>query len=210
MQISRESFWFKVAFRRPLFPKKDGRLQATKGTNLCTFFWRIISGLFIYWPFHFCVKCFALALVFAIFSAVGLFSFLIAGYVPNNPFGSEDDSLIRKVRSWPTFRGKHIWPVTIWGPIFLGYLVWMIGPSVLSFLGSKISRVGDFLGNAPAGTYMVLVAIFALISLGMIFHHFRKSDGWKIFRAYLKAKKDKVCPIITIVDNGPTNLSSET
>ena len=52
-------------------------------------------------------------------------------------------------------------------------------------------------------TVVLLVIAVTLFSID----HFAKSETWAMFRAYLKAQKERVCPIIEIVED-PEKLSS--
>lgn len=65
--------------------------------------------------------------------------------------------------------------------------------SVLAPLWRFVLFIGPYV-LAVIGIVLALALIFFLIDVS------KKSEGWKLFRAYVKAKKDGICPLIEFVE----------
>jgi hypothetical protein len=76
--------------------------------------------------------------------------------------------------------------------------LWPIVPSIIAWLANP-SVSPDTVGTLKfMGAYLFSCAlIFALLFGGCV--TFTKSEIWRLFAAYMRAKKEKVCPIYEVV-----------
>ncbi len=166
-------------------------------TNLCKFFWRVVIGIPL--QLLFTIVIFIVAGV--VVSILWLGALTLFAYRPT--FDKKkmikcDDGThlpVTLITWWPKFRGRRIWPITILsflaGLCLVVYLcvvglplllTWTTGPPPVVSLGS-------------IAVLLVLVMVFRLVP------RIRDSETWQVFKAYVKAKKRKVCPIIVFVDD---------
>lgn len=170
---------FRIAYA---FTKKE---QLPKQTTLCSFFWRLVAmaiGLallnFMAWTVFFGI-------------AIPL-AFLVAGH----KLALDGEDFFVPIKRWPKFRGHHIWPGAVLligaASTIVSFGIWRIGhliPLLIAWLETNIELPFVFWG-----TLVVMIPILTVIG----FRKFTESSAGQLTRDYLRAKKEKVCPIIFI------------
>lgn len=182
MQIKKNSFAYRVAYRRP-FEKYFGVYSPKGTTTLCQFFWRFMRSLFIVWPIQ-----------MTLFVAMHCLVFLDAEW-PNK------EGKILPIKGWPKLWGWRIRPGVILLLIFYGWL-WVVSPTK-----TKETTVIGLSGIAAICLVVVLVVIALKIENKIEAQKKNRGervapkDGpFSLFVAFLKAKKQKICPIIEFVE----------
>ncbi|MBI5077170.1 hypothetical protein HZB94_02210 [Candidatus Falkowbacteria bacterium] len=153
-------------------------------TNLCQFFWRFILAISVF-PISAGIL-FALAIFFSIIFE--LIAVIFCGYYfpPTVPFINPED--YRRISWLPKIKGYHILPIY---PIILsgcGFLCWQY-PVALEVIGLIALMV-----------LFILLGIAIIALFGRCFSFVKKSSAYQLTAAYIKAKKERVCPIITFID----------
>ena len=149
--------------------------------SLCELFRRFCLGLFVIWPF------------IAITTGVALVTGFFFGYRPAWYSDDKDTccaSTMAPYRHWPRIRGWRIQPWLICVILVIAHIT----PSFISFV--------RLLSNTPE--VWMLAYIFG-VGVGVLFfvvlwRVFSKTEMTQLFRQWLRAKKEKVCPVITFED----------
>lgn len=193
MTIKKEGVLFKLIYGPEWFRDWAASdidwFEAPEKTNVCCLFWRMILSIFLIYPliiFFGSITCACVLLVAAIviplFWLIGL---LFCHWI--YPDSNKDSNRLfkyKKIENWPlTFQGHQVYPISIIAllTILTGLVwsfvkwwdVWLVGFASLGFLALII---------------YFLPSKFAKI---------RNSEFWQLIKAYWKAKKEKVCPIVT-------------
>lgn len=221
MEIKKNTLMYKIAY--------GWQSEEPFQTNLCQFFWRLVFSLFVIWPPYLTIRAFE----FLIIRGVGsIFAVLLFGYRPVNWEKARVQGYrpFEPISWWPAIcdDNYHVMPIMVL-LILSGLLLalWLIGVIVVGETVSQgllLRYLGSFT-EAPATLYNVIfiplitgfitivtVAIFILfisvVWLGILVsgEFIQKSEWGQIIRAYLRAKKDKVCPIIWFRDDINLNI----
>jgi|GEM_PF-4637329 len=82
-----------------------------------------------------------------------------------------------------------VWVIVI--PAILDALAWLDNPNLSSISADTMHELKF---------WVAFVACYAaVVGLSFGVGAFVKSETWRLFRAYLRAKKEKVCPIVEVV-----------
>lgn len=182
MEINKNGLLYKIAYGwSPSFSPSQ--------TNLCRFFWRVVFSLLVVWPLY----GIAILLVFLF---INMF-FLIGFFFGCHPTTKEPFAPYRK---WPTIKGYRILPVYLvlfaaiayWHQALWNALVWTWTKPVTGVWDAATLNIN--IGFAVVGS----VVLIGLVSYGI--YKFQDTDAAKLLKAYLKAKKEKMCPIVRFVD----------
>ncbi len=137
------------------------------------------------WPKIFGVR----VAIIPLLSAAGL---LLCARMPNQ----DEDGCVTggyETQRWPHLRGHAIWP--LW--LLLAVCVATIFFTIYSEFSTTMLQTG-VLVSASA---VVALAISCIIWAGWLtVSLISRAETWKLFRAWLRAKKDGVCPIVQVVD----------
>ena len=168
-------------------------------TNLCQYIRRATLGAMLV-----CLGFLALFLVCAtIFVVINLVSILAGvGYLKWSSEKENDDLL------------RHFTPVTVGARQIPRPMIVLSVYAFLAALAGCYIFADEVAVAAGYGVYAIagVVALATLLALvGLLFAKIRKMqwDGWTLFKAYLKAKKQGVCPIITFDAPGDPTASTQ-
>ena len=153
--------------------KEDHKIPAQ--TSLCRLFWRFVLHLFIVAPVFFTI----LGLMWA---GGTLFAYRLACFD-----GDPNGSAFVPYRRWPKVGPYRIWPV--W--LLLVVLVWFF---------TKVTLIACGIVAAFVGVVLLGAVIEKKIEDRKKMPPGERKKEPSILREYIKAKKQKVCPIILIKD----------
>jgi len=175
MEIKKDSRIYKLAYG--IF---DDNVPTQ--TTLCKLFWRCILMTVVAWPFF--------VLLYAIFTTVIILRDLL---IPMRPEEYSDFKVIT-FTDWPEIttksgNKKRIYPIWIVLELTVVYYF-------AKLLLSQDANASYILSIITLATVIVILALTALVIAICIFIKLRDSQITQLFIAYLKAKKQKVCPII--------------
>lgn len=194
-----------------LFKITYGWGKVPNQTSVCLMFWRALLSLLIIWPWIFGTRLFGwiVRIVFAIPA------FLLFGHRPAGPDWRFKDQLPSElglpfvpIKWWPrTSKGIMIMPgVIILLIIVAAIIVWVVIYFFLyKFLYGMVTR--DFFGGIVFGTtagLWIFSSFMALAFLFILYLYASDTEGWRLFKAFVRAKKNKVCPLVTFEKEGDT------
>jgi len=170
MQVSRRGLLYKIAYGY------RGELNQPNQSNLCQFFRAVIGGVLL-WVFVILLE----AIVFTVITPIAF----MAGYKPTR---MGDWPLSKPMSFQPKI--KKIWKVI--GTILLFSIVGLFCLGILWLLGSWIfgSVIESLVGRA------IVISIFSILIAWTAWRLWRKTETYQVIKTYIRAKKDKVCPII--------------
>lgn len=191
MKIKKKGFVCQVAY----FWGKD--FQIPDQTNLCSLFWRFVLNI-IPVGIMFTV-IFSIAGV--ILSMASVFGFLFAKRPGEVRSTTPDGWGMVDYKRWPTIKGRRIYP--IW--ILAFALGWLIRDPILLSLRWIFACLSSSEFWMPVGLiFGVIVAIILLVIvvvfLRLGFEKVLASETGQLCLGMIKAKKEKFCPIVEIVD----------
>jgi hypothetical protein len=190
MEIKKSGLIFKLAYGNP------NHYIHSFETNLCQIIRNIISNLFTNTILGI-LKAIGYVLLFAIEGIV----FFLGFWFARRPavFKGEERAFKTRLtvgyKTWPTFKGWRIYP--IWILIIFMVFINRVG-IVLSIKSNAISAAQHsiLLPNFWFGLGVCVV----LILIACMTKTASESETFVVFRAYLRAKKEKVCPMVKIVE----------
>ena len=166
--------------------------------SLCRFFWRVVFSIFPIWPAYACWKLIDWVLIRGLGSIP---AFVVFGCRLTSWDDPEKESIFPfKTISW--------WPRTNDGqPINLASIMLVLfnvfgGCLILYMVFYKLFYEWLLLGicfSSPLNSVITLTSV-ALCIIGCSSIFITDSEWWKMGKAFLKAKKEKVCPYIDFVD----------
>lgn len=172
-KLKRDGFVIKVAY----YLNEEYEIPAR--TNLCWLFWRFVLHLFIILPIFFIVACLFLAVA-------SIFGIFLGDRITICEGDDSKNHIMTEIKNWPfKIRGHRILPIYIVLVVLGLYLVWLVS---LATWVTVLVEVAAGVALACAA----LAVIFVLIKKGM------RTQTMALFTAWLKAKKQRVCPIIEI------------
>ena len=176
MKISRKSFVYRMAY--------DGSVDAPRTVSVCGLFWRFLFTLLVLYPCTLILSVF-IGILWTICTIVSYFRCFFMATHGNNFFKTDSYEPYKPYKHWPTILGHRVWPITVLG---IAYFIFLL-----------VEFPKDFLVSA--------VLLFGLVTLAALVIFFingipaiRKSDAFKLAKAYIKAKKERVCPLIRVTD----------
>lgn len=157
-----------------------------RANTLCGYFWGTVGAMIIVSIIH--------AILFGT-TLISYFIFPIFGHYPKQfsyPIWPEVNFYDAEYKIYgitsrrPLFRFK--------GVAFYGYQLLLCGLAVysISALGYWLWAIGLIVG--------IVAVIFLCWFFYIIFNKARRTDSWGILKEYLKAIKNKVCPLIEYID----------
>ncbi|HEX8974569.1 MAG TPA: hypothetical protein VF817_03730 [Patescibacteria group bacterium] len=187
MKIKKEGFVYKVAYGLSGgCPRK---------TNLCKLFWRFLLMFFIGWPIVGIAYCAIHFIFYIFFPAIGYtLGFWIAHRPPVFKGDYKGDSLI-PYDKWPTIKGWRVYPIYGVAVAFILFNpkdTMMVGRSTIVGI-AKHTVFSGFFWSWVAG-----VAVFVILLC--MTKAVKKSETYKMFVEFAKAKKQKICPTVEIVE----------
>ncbi len=208
MRIKRKGCLCRVAFRNIT----SYRYDVPETISICTLFWKFVSEILslsivylILIPFFavllllvkivmspLCIL-FGYRFVISTFLNMVYYNFLLNKNYTIDVFGLSDSDpiLFREIKSWPKIFGYRILPVYAF--LVVGVVLIVVNteniltPYGLSVLQSFTTRT-------------VFVSAFVSILAVIGFKKLFKTEFWQLTKEFAKAKKEKVCPIIEIID----------
>lgn len=139
--------------------------------SLCSLFWRLLAMILI--------------VHLIIVSVLQIIGFFFAHKVNF----SNSRKLYEPYESWPEIRGHRVWPI-----------------SILALAGSILILVNASEVAIACGKIIAVVVGLTTIALGITFFitggipAVRKNEAVRVAVEYVKAKKQKVCPLVKVVD----------
>ncbi|MEK7615881.1 MAG: hypothetical protein AAB420_01570 [Patescibacteria group bacterium] len=172
-----------------------GAKHAPAQKSRCLYFWRIVLagppaliGAGIFWGV-------ILGAYLGMYTAVALFNIFAGRGRPEvGPFSGDADSLcgLKRFRPLTTKMIRLAWAVAIFGVAYL---------KLPNHGAHVVEATGWWVGWAIVwGVLLALLGIIICLGLDLVRKSRHVRDGWDLLRAFLKDKKDKVCPILTFVD----------
>jgi hypothetical protein len=193
MILDRSSFVVRTAYAFGRIPER---------TSLCQLFWRfVLVGLLLsLWNVLKLIGFIIVCAANATFFIPGLFF----GVKPVfhkpmwDPNTKQDEPLVLYER-WPRVGGHRVIPAAV----ILAFVVgWKIGGSLM---GVEISNPGYWVNVGVS--FLVGAKYAAIIAAGVLTFimgdRARRSETMQFLKAWLKAKKERVCPIVEIADLTP-------
>jgi len=186
VKIKRSGFVYRCAYG---LMDKDARPSTV---NLCPLFWKFVFMFLLGWWFFFLSYMIGCVIIVIIY----VFGFFFAARP--TIFKGEENILFPMMHytTWPTTpNGKRIWPIwfVLGGlAIWLAYAKRSVATSAVIDLAASLAAPTAFWNG-----FGMTATCFILFSLG---YKFLKSESWLLFRFWCRAKKEKVCPIIEVVD----------
>lgn len=191
------NFWRWLIQKQILADKKE---RADKGnpkypSNICVLFWGSVWAPFgliltlIWAPIAFV----GLLMVISLFACIGFFFGFVIVFADDYYRGHKE--LYHRYKKFGKHDEKKI-PIAPWEIAAIGLLIWLIVRKSFLFprwiIGSTYSVL-----QMPV-VWIVVIVIGVVIGLIIGLNAFFRSTAWKVTREFLKAKKEKACPLITI------------
>ena len=202
MDIQRYGFWHELGFETPLLdPVMRGEM------SLCIFVWRCVFGLLIGWPLIGLKNAFIWCLIGIAAVVVTPVAFLFAHRIPVLKSDTTPKFTV-PIKNWPLVGGHRILPIWFVGVAYVaacGFGIRHICIESYAFVTSgELTTVLGLVDPYTVSMIMFLVGVIGIaagliIIPNMIINKAVRSEGWKILVAYIKAKKDKVCPMVKAV-----------
>ena len=202
LTIDRNGWLFKFAY--PEFFNNERRF--VKRVNLCRFFWRCVS-MIIPWFFMLLV-----GVIFGFINGLLMLAVILSGYKPilgktaliKYKEEHRNDYVvlpIEAIKKWPNIRGNKIGIIHLLPILALYYSL----PAISEISGKAFN---DNNWNYIFATFFTivllllcaLVVIFTFVFVIKGYLWIRESEIVRILKLYLKSKKEKICPIIEVVD----------
>ena len=154
-------------------------------TNLCKLFWRTLFMLFIGWPLTLVLIAVALFVAYAI-------GFFMASK-PTIGMSMASEKAFVPIEKWPKIMGHRIWPINVISLCAIVCVAWQYVPAAAM-------AVTGWLSVNVSMAMMIFVGALLIIALGYAIRKFFESELWELAKAYISAKKQKICPIVEFVD----------
>ena len=191
MKICKGTWHYKVWRFTYLFNGKESFKTPDK-TNLCRYVNRTI-----FLPIPIAIAAFCLAAVVLVIVIIGNIFTILSGtgvFAVMNVKDAEGKDQI--IWYFPEIKiGARQVPVSnillpLWGLLFLAAIAY-------TYWWPAVTTMRPYAGYGAVGLGVLVLAYFlgAIVVDG--FRKVGRWDGWKMFKAYLKAKKQGVCPLIT-------------
>lgn len=175
MEIKRSGFLYQVAYGLSLNDVNRSDV------SICRFFRRFVLMLCLAWPLVVVVAC-------VMFAVVGFAGFFFARRPPL--FSEMEDGvapLFVRYKKWPEVGGRRIYPF------------WFALVGVVAFYFSSVEKM--FLGIVmPETFWMVAAAAVAGIAVFSVIAVVGRSESFVLLKELFSAKKQKICPMIKIVE----------
>jgi len=181
MEIKKKSFFIRTAYM--LARDED----VPESTSLCELFWRFIFMFFISIPFI----CVIGVIVFGFLFIIGL-PFAARPTILN---GDDLGKMLAHYERWPKIMGHKVYPIWVIIIIFA-----LINFSTTMEIIYGITKATILQGNFWIGVVIIIASIVAFIATCGTISRINNSGILEIFKEFLKAKKQKICPIIEIVE----------
>lgn len=179
-ELKRSGMIFKIAYGWT--PEENIPSQI----SLCKLFWRVVWVTPLVWLFLFPLSWLIVSILFVL-------SFLWNGTRPGVLKGDGHQGFI-EIRRWPTLRGLRLSPGLLIIIVALLHFVWRNREKLSSAGGQLFKEFAPgliFLGYVIGSVCLVVLSSLAL-------SYFSNSEAWRLFKAFLRARKERVCPILKI------------
>lgn len=154
-------------------------------TNLCKLFWWTLFMLFMGWP----VSLLLIAVALSVAYSIGFFM----ASKPTIGMKSESEKAFVPIEKWPKIMGHRVWPINVIGLCAVVYVAWQYVPTAAM-------AVTGWLSINVSMAMMIFAGALLSIALGYAIRKFFESELWESAKAYISAKKQKICPIVEFVD----------
>lgn len=211
MELRKNGFLYKVAYGL--------RKNKPERSNLCRFFWRVLLSVILVWPPYGLFKAIDYGLIrFLLGTPIAFLGF---GYCPLLQrkwlvgYGGGHKLPFRPISWWPKLKnGEHIMP-------FVGLLIIAVIPACIAGTVWCFYKAGVFVWHNPWVTLLGTPTFAVILLLNLLnwwltwyTRRSKKSNGGVVsavvkregrdvvglFAAYIKAKKDKVCPTVQFTE----------
>ncbi len=194
MTFDRNGMLFKIAYNwNPDYRKVNESIKPHK-TSICSLFWLTVFAVLAAWPFIIFGRIFGWVVRIVGF----LPALILCGYRPAGPGWRciEADNMFPfvPISWWPKRDGINIMPIFVVAFLFalivllyIGYFILWEGLVKLFFIGMVF---GTTIGQWSFWILLVLSAFLGVYSA------VRNTEGYQMTKAFLKAKKDRLCPFV--------------
>lgn len=182
MEIKKNKFVYKVAFPDVPFNAKS--------ISICTLIFHFIYGLLIEWP----IKIFRGSIIFIGVAIVGVLVYGISFLFAKHP-GASSDPCFEHYKKWPKIGKYRILPIWI---LVIAMAIHFHEPFVqlivLLWNGTILLGMKGIDGFSLAWLWPLLLFVPVLC------RRFLNSETGKMILLFLAAKKQKICPMVDIVE----------
>lgn len=206
MRLNRNSgivrWYLFVTFNHSEEAKQKALAEATnlcafvQGIAIWTIVWIMIGALLVV-----CVPCGWTITAFMIMGGVTV-GFIPVGW---NAYEGREDRFARVMFPAVAFQWKRKLGIRIGARILFPNHVWGTALAVLSIWALAYWETAGWSRDTIPVAWIIIHGVAFMVAVGVIAYvlraKWRNTEGWRVFRAWLRAKKDRVCPRIEFVDS---------
>ncbi|MBI1999330.1 MAG: hypothetical protein HYS74_01600 [Parcubacteria group bacterium] len=98
-------------------------------------------------------------------------------------------------KKWPTLAGHRVYPAAIFLLALAAWALWLLGYAFVAWVSDP--SVGVWFAIT---VLLALVVLLPVVLFCILFARFLKSEAWQLFKEFIKARKQKICPFVDIVE----------
>ncbi len=99
----------------------------------------------------------------------------------------------------PVIAGKRVLPIYPIVAVAIAWAAWHMGPAIGEMIVSGALVILNALVAIAQSFWLPFLIFIVALFATMVFRKFLRSEASMLFIAYLKAKKEKICPILEVV-----------
>lgn len=179
LPIRKDGWIYKIAY--------GCRRSKPKQSTICGIFWAFTTSLFLIYPLAFLTYtillavCFVVGLLFAKRPAI---------------FEEDSDFPFVSYHHWPQWQGENVRPIILIFIYALGHgLYWS-----LSKLYHQRTEIYALITEFYRLGLLTFILIVLIVNLCWLIRKLRREGVFSLLKAYLQAKKTKLCPLVVFVD----------
>jgi hypothetical protein len=197
MKIEKSGFVYKVAYGL-----RDENSDIPESISLCKLFWRFLGMLLLAWPIVLTLRLIVTVAAHVFFCVIG---FIFFAHRPTITMLNSDKgikTITTEIEHWPEIMGRRISP--IWAILVVCVVVDFskIKKGALLFVAdawNEISSKDAIATFSLIGGMVIAYIIYKIVAA--IWKKIKHSEALELYKEFLKAKKQQICPIVEIVDD---------